>query len=39
MTCNRQRGLTDVNHLHHSKFIALREDKPVKDLRREQPVG
>jgi DNA ligase D-like protein (predicted ligase) len=24
---------TDVNHLRHSKFIALREDKPAKDVR------
>jgi ATP-dependent DNA ligase len=30
---------TDVNHLRHSKFIALRDDKPAKDVRREQPVG
>jgi ATP-dependent DNA ligase len=31
--------LTDVNHLRHSKFIALRDDKSAKDVRREQPVG
>ncbi len=30
---------TDVNHLRHSKFIVLRDDKPAKDVRREQPVG
>ena len=30
---------TDVNHLRHSKFIALRDDKPAKDVKREQPVG
>jgi bifunctional non-homologous end joining protein LigD len=30
---------TDVNHLRHSKFIALRDDKPPKDVRRERPVG
>jgi bifunctional non-homologous end joining protein LigD len=30
---------TDVNHLRHSKFIALRDDKQAKDVRREQPVG
>ena len=30
---------TDVNHLRHSKFIALRDDKPAKDVRREQAVG
>lgn len=30
---------TDVNHLRHSKFISLRDDKPAKDVRREQPVG
>jgi len=28
-----------VNHLRHSKFIALRDDKPAKDVKREQPVG
>jgi hypothetical protein len=38
MTCTDNAACTDVN-LHHSKFIALRDDKPVKDLRREQPVG
>jgi DNA ligase D-like protein (predicted ligase) len=26
---------TDVNHLRHSKFIALREDKAAKDVHRE----
>jgi len=30
---------TDVNHLRHSNFIALRDDKPAKDVGREQPVG
>jgi DNA ligase D-like protein (predicted ligase) len=30
---------TDVNHLRHSKFIALRDDKPAKDVRRERPLG
>jgi ATP-dependent DNA ligase len=30
---------TDVNHLRHSKFIALRDDKPAKHVKREQPVG
>jgi bifunctional non-homologous end joining protein LigD len=30
---------TDVNHLRHSKFIALRDDKPAKHVRREQTVG
>jgi len=30
---------TDVNHLRHSKFIALRDDKPAKDVRGERPVG
>jgi ATP-dependent DNA ligase len=30
---------TDVNHLRHSKFIALREGKSAKDVLREQPVG
>jgi len=39
MTCIDNAACTDVNHLHHSKFIALRDDKPVKDVRREQPVG
>jgi DNA ligase D-like protein (predicted ligase) len=26
---------TDVNHLRHTRFIALREDKTAKDVRRE----
>jgi hypothetical protein len=30
---------TDVNHLRRSKFIALRDDKPAKDVKREQPVS
>jgi ATP-dependent DNA ligase len=30
---------TGANHLRHSKFIALRDDKPAKDVRRERPVG
>jgi DNA ligase D-like protein (predicted ligase) len=30
---------TDVNHLRHSKFIALHDDKPARDVRRERPVG
>jgi bifunctional non-homologous end joining protein LigD len=30
---------TDVNHLRHSKFIALRDDKQAKEVHREQPVG
>jgi hypothetical protein len=30
---------TDVNHLRHSKFIALRDDKPAKDVTRERPVS
>ena len=30
---------TDVNHLRHSKFISLRDDKPAKDVRRERPAG
>jgi bifunctional non-homologous end joining protein LigD len=30
---------TDVNHLRHSKFVALRDDKAAKDVKREQPVG
>jgi bifunctional non-homologous end joining protein LigD len=30
---------TDVNQLRHSKFIALRDDKPAKDVKREQPFG
>ncbi len=29
---------TDVNHLRHSKFIALRDDKPAKDVRRERQL-
>jgi ATP-dependent DNA ligase len=40
-TCgaDRVRRLTDMNHLRHSKFIALRDDKPAKDVRRVRPVG
>jgi DNA ligase D-like protein (predicted ligase) len=30
---------TDVNHLRHSKFVALRDDKRALDVKREQPVG
>jgi ATP-dependent DNA ligase len=30
---------TDVNHLRHSKFIALRDDKPAKHVRRERPIA
>jgi ATP-dependent DNA ligase len=30
---------TDVNHLRHSKFIALRDDKPVKHVRRERLIA
>jgi hypothetical protein len=26
---------TDVNHLRHTKFIALRDDKKAKDVLRE----
>jgi ATP-dependent DNA ligase len=26
---------TGENHLRHSKFIALREDKPARSIRRE----
>ena len=26
---------TDVNHLRHTKFVGLREDKSAKDVRRE----
>jgi ATP-dependent DNA ligase len=26
---------TGVNHLRHSKFIALRDDEPAKDVKRE----
>jgi DNA ligase D-like protein (predicted ligase) len=29
---------TYVNHLRHSKFVALRDDKAAKDVKREQPV-
>jgi DNA ligase D-like protein (predicted ligase) len=29
---------TDVNHLRHSKFVALRDDKRAKDVRRDQPT-
>jgi bifunctional non-homologous end joining protein LigD len=29
---------TDVNHLRHSKFIALRDDKAAKKVRREVRV-
>jgi ATP-dependent DNA ligase len=29
---------TDVNHLRHSKFIALRDDQAAKDVRREVKV-
>lgn len=28
---------TDVKNLRHLKFIALRDDKPAKDVKREQP--
>jgi bifunctional non-homologous end joining protein LigD len=28
---------TDAHHLRHSKFIALRDDKEAKDVRREIP--
>jgi hypothetical protein len=28
-----------VSHLRHSKFIALRDDKPAKDVRLERAVG
>jgi hypothetical protein len=27
--------VTDVHHLRHSKFIALRDDKKAKDVKRE----
>jgi ATP-dependent DNA ligase len=27
---------TDVNHLRHTKFVALRDDKEAKDVRREE---
>ena len=30
---------TEGNHLRHSKFIALRDDKEAKDVRRESPVN
>jgi ATP-dependent DNA ligase len=30
---------TDVNHLRHSKFIALRDDKPAKHVPRERPIA
>jgi ATP-dependent DNA ligase len=30
---------TDVKHTRHSKFIALRDDKPAKEVRYEQSVG
>lgn len=30
---------TDVNHLRHSKFVALRDDKPGKQVHREKPLG
>ena len=30
---------TDVNDLRHSKFIALRDDKAAKDVKRERAVG
>jgi len=26
---------TPDNHLRHSRFVALREDKPAQDVRRE----
>jgi bifunctional non-homologous end joining protein LigD len=26
---------TDVHHLRHTKFVALRDDKKPKDVRRE----
>jgi bifunctional non-homologous end joining protein LigD len=29
---------TDVNHLRHSKFIALRDDKAARDVRRERAL-
>jgi len=28
-----------VNHLRHSKFVALRDDEAAKDVKREQPIG
>ena len=30
---------TDANHLRHSKFITLRDDKEAKNVKREQPIG
>lgn len=30
---------TPENHLRHSKFISLRNDKPAKDVLREKPVS
>jgi bifunctional non-homologous end joining protein LigD len=30
---------TDVNHLRQSKFIALRDGKPAKHVRRERPIA
>jgi bifunctional non-homologous end joining protein LigD len=30
---------TDANHLRHSKFVALRDDKDAKDVRRERPIA
>jgi hypothetical protein len=30
---------TGVNHLRHSKFIAVRHDKQAFDVKRVQPVG
>jgi bifunctional non-homologous end joining protein LigD len=29
---------TDGNHLRHSKFVALRDDKDVADVDRELPT-
>jgi len=29
---------TGENHLRHTRFIGLREDKPARDVRREQPA-
>jgi bifunctional non-homologous end joining protein LigD len=28
---------TGENHLRHSRFVALREDKPARTVRRETP--
>jgi bifunctional non-homologous end joining protein LigD len=28
---------TGENHLRHTRFIALREDKPAKTVKREEP--